>query len=318
MTAPRLAYVAVVVRDVEAVSVTLETGFGIRRTDLELGDTGRVAPVFAIGETALLLLSTGDPFAGGEEKTGVHHIALGCQDPSASFAEVSATGIDVTGAAPEPGLAGGKRVMLPLDATVGVRTYLCHPLALDPPIRGLVERIDHIGVASTGNTDAIEAFSRRLGCPLESTQTDMEVRTSIESFTSDRYGVVYHSRPPEMVGGLGVAFITVGDCELEFLQDYDADRVGEASLGGSGSTRQDRSAIGRFIQSRGQGLHHVALKVRDIDSLLVALGQAGLRVIDSAGRPGSRRARIGFIHPESLGGFLVHLVERDAAWAREP
>ena len=253
MIAPRLAYVAVVGRDVDAVSASLESGFGLRRTHCDLGDTGPSAPVFAIGEAALALFWAGDPFVGGEERTGVHHIALGCEDPTASLVEASAKGLDVAGTTPEPGLGGGTRLMLPLEATVGVRTYLCHPLALNVPVRAPVERIDHIGVACTDNMEAIEAFSRRLGCPLESTQTDMEVRTSIESFTSDKYGVVYHGRPPEMVGGLRVAFITVGNGELEFLQDYDPGHAGEVGAGGSGSTRQDQSAIGRFIQSGGAG-----------------------------------------------------------------
>ena len=62
----------------------------------------------------------------------------------------------------------------------------------------------------------MDVFCRRLGCPLESTQTDMEVQIALESFTSVRYGIVYHTRAPEPVGGLHVAFITVGDCELEF------------------------------------------------------------------------------------------------------
>ena len=63
--------------------------------------------------------------------------------------------------------------------------------------------------------------------------------------------------------------------------------------------------------ARGRSLHHVALKVRDIDATLGALAAAGLRLIDTRGRPGSRRARIGFVHPAALGGILMHLVQRD-------
>lgn len=108
MIAPRLAYVAVVVRDVDAVSASLESGFGLRRTHCDLGDTVRSAPVFAIGEAELALFRADDPFVGGEERTGVHHIALGCEDPTASLVEASAKGFDVAGTTPEPGLGGGK------------------------------------------------------------------------------------------------------------------------------------------------------------------------------------------------------------------
>ena len=64
---------------------------------------------------------------------------------------------------------------------------------------------------------------------------------------------------------------------------------------------------------RGAGLHHVALKVTDINGALAALGRAGHALIDSVRRPGSRRALIGFIHPKSLGGVLLHLVQREEA-----
>lgn len=79
-----------------------------------------------------------------------------------------------------------------------------------------------------------------------------------------------------------------------------------------GTTRQDQGAIGRFIAARGPGLHHLALKVADIDATLAALARAGRRLIDPVGRPGSRRARIGFIHPGGgFHGLLVHLVQRE-------
>ena len=70
-------------------------------------------------------------------------------------------------------------------------------------------------------------------------------------------------------------------------------------------------AIGRYMERHGPGLHHLALKTADIDATLSAFSYQGLSMIDIRGRPGSRRARIGFIHPRSLSGVLVHLVERD-------
>ena len=80
--------------------------------------------------------------------------------------------------------------------------------------------------------------------------------------------------------------------------------------GRAGTTRQDQGAIARFVGTRGRGLHHFAVKTRDIDALLGSMAAAGLPMIDTRGRPGSRRALIGFPHPRALGGVLMHLVQR--------
>jgi methylmalonyl-CoA/ethylmalonyl-CoA epimerase len=74
--------------------------------------------------------------------------------------------------------------------------------------------------------------------------------------------------------------------------------------------RIDQGAIARFVASQGRGLHHVAVKSPDIDALLGSMAAAGLPMIDTRGRPGSRRALIGFPHPRALGGVLMHLVQR--------
>src|SRR5262249_5554954 len=146
-----------------------------------------------------------------------------------------------------------------------------------------------------GEDEAV--FCGRLGFRIESRQTDMEVSIAVESFTSDRYGVVYHSRPPEPMGGLRIAFVTIGDSELEFLANFDPRQRGAVDHGRAGTTRQDQGAIARFVASHGRGLHHLALKSPDIDALLGSMAAAGLPMIDTRGRPGSRRALIGFPHP---------------------
>ena len=136
------------------------------------------------------------------------------------------------------------------------------------------------------------------------------MRLPVESFTSDKYGVVYHTRTPKPLGGLRVLFITIGDCELEFLQEFDPRHDHQVDHGSEGTTKQDQGAIGRFVSTRGAGLHHIALKTPNIDSTLEHLMERGRATIDQVGRPGSRRARIGFLHPRALGGILMHFVER--------
>lgn len=295
---PRLSYVALISRDVPAASRLLGEVLGLPMTRCATED-GEV-PVFAVGQSAFALFGPGDRFVDGATRTGVHHIGL---DYGGSLPGVATVG-EV-----RPGLGGGVRQGL--EDTVGVRSFVTGALQIGRGGQSLVERIDHLGIASADNQAAIGVFGGRLGLPVESQQTDVEVETAIESFTSDKYGVVYHSRAPRVVGGLRVAFLTAGDCELEFLQNFDASHGAELRHGAAGNTRQDQGAITKFIAAHGAGLHHVALKVGDIDSVLGVLGRAGARMIDLVGRPGSRRALIGFVHPASFGGVLFHLVQRD-------
>ena len=310
VSAPPLAYVAAVVDDPDRVAAVFERDLGLPRA--EVAAPGGSIPWIAVGESAVALFGPGHELLGGAAGSGVHHFAIAAPDPGARALECGLDGVGAT-----PGLGGGRQVELATRATCGIATRLCEPIETDcgDGTSDRVARIDHVGVACEDNRAAGAVFTDRLGCPVESTQTDFEISQAIESFTSDRYGVVYHSRPPEPIGGLRVSFLTVGDCELELLQPFDPRRAGRRSegpqRGAPGNTRGDKGAIARYIERRGPGLHHLALKTPDIDATLAHLAAAGHRMIDLVGRPGSRRARIGFIHPASLGGLLLHFVERD-------
>ncbi len=305
-----LAYVSVVVRDVEAVSEMLTRDFKLEASMMTVGSSGSRTPVFPVGETAIALFEVGDSFVGGAERTGVHHLAVSVDFPVSAGLDAAEAGMPILSDALAWGIGGTQRLLLDPRHTGGVITYLSEPLNVSRPDPEVVERIDHIGVASHDNEEVRNIFTRRLGWELESTQTDAEVAQVIESFTSDKYGVAYRPKSAELVGGVRVAFITIGDCELEFLQNLVPQSTGAVERG-PGSTRQDQDVINRFIQSRGPGLHHLALKVRDINQQLGKLEAAGYTMIDAEGRPGSRLAQIGFIHPASLGGLLIHLVERE-------
>ena len=69
------------------------------------------------------------------------------------------------------------------------------------------------------------------------------------------------------------------------------------------------SPIARFIEKRGEGLHHVAYTVGDIRQRLAALKEAGVRLIDEVPRPGAHHMQIAFLHPKSSGGVLTELCE---------
>ncbi len=303
MLADQIAYVALASNDVSATCAVYEKHFGLPRNNLATS-AGEIA-VYSLGRSALAVVPLGHPLIDGESKPGVHHIALGVDDIDAA---VHAAGLTASRA---EGLGRSRAVAFDRAATAGVRVRLTERLALAPHLSAAVERIDHLGIASTDVAEDERIFSGRFGFAVESRQTDMEVSMAVESFTSDKYGVVYHTRAPEPVGGLRVTFISAGDCEFEFLANFDPRQGAQIEHGRSGSTKQDQGAITRFVASRGRGLHHVAVKVRDINATLEAMAGAGLPMIDVKGRPGSRRALIGFPHPKATGGILMHLVQRD-------
>ena len=304
MLADQIAYVAVASSDPAVTCAVFENHFGLPRTMLASAE-GEIS-VFGIGQSALAVVPLGHPLIDGASKPGVHHMALAVDDVDAAARRAGVSAVASTG------LGGQRTLALDRAATAGVRVRLTGRLDLKRSQGAAVERIDHLGIASTDVAEDERIFTGQFGFAVESRQTDMEVSLAVESFTSDKYGVVYHNRAPEPVGGLRVAFITAGDCELEFLANFDPRQGAEIEHGRSGSTKQDQGAITRFVASRGRGLHHVAVKVRDINATLERMASAGLPMIDTKGRPGSRRALIGFPHPKALGGILMHLVQRDA------
>lgn len=67
--------------------------------------------------------------------------------------------------------------------------------------------------------------------------------------------------------------------------------------------------VGRFLERRGPGVHHVGYRVRDLEQVLSRLKAQGVALIDEAPRPGSRNTTIAFVHPSAMGGVLVELVQ---------
>ncbi|HYY53334.1 MAG TPA: VOC family protein, partial [Myxococcales bacterium] len=67
--------------------------------------------------------------------------------------------------------------------------------------------------------------------------------------------------------------------------------------------------LDKFLEKRGDALHHLALRVKDIDAVLKSLEARGVPLIDKVGRPGARGHRVAFLHPKAFGGTLLELVE---------
>lgn len=94
------------------------------------------------------------------------------------------------------------------------------------------------------------------------------------------------------VQGVEVVFVGSGAGKLELIEPLGPD-----------------TPVGRFLEKRGPGLHHIAYAVPDVDRVLEELEAAGFELIDRAGRPGARGHRVAFLHPRSTGGVLIELVE---------
>jgi len=80
---------------------------------------------------------------------------------------------------------------------------------------------------------------------------------------------------------------------------------------------QGNEGLEKFLQKRGDALHHLALRVRDLDALLARLDARGVPLIDKVSRPGARGHKVAFLHPKAFGGTLLELVEAQEQSADE-
>jgi len=112
----------------------------------------------------------------------------------------------------------------------------------------------------------------------------------------DRYRTQYGADPVsrDVVVSQGVeeAMIPIGGSFVQLLQPLAAD-----------------TPVGRFLDKRGEGLHHMAFAVSDLEAALTHLAGAGARLVDRKPRPGGRGAAIAFVHPAAFAGTLVELLQ---------
>jgi methylmalonyl-CoA epimerase len=96
--------------------------------------------------------------------------------------------------------------------------------------------------------------------------------------------------------GVEAALLDVGEGHIELLRPL-----------------APETPVGKFLESRGPGLHHVAYAVPDIDETLERLRDSGIELIDAEARPGIRGTRVAFLHPRSTGRVLTEIVESGEA-----
>jgi len=89
------------------------------------------------------------------------------------------------------------------------------------------------------------------------------------------------------------AFLPLKDTEIELLEGT-----------------SEESPVSKFIEKKGEGIHHIALRVDNLEEALAELKEKGVRLIDEKPRDGAGGCRIAFVHPKSTGGILLELSER--------
>jgi methylmalonyl-CoA/ethylmalonyl-CoA epimerase len=96
----------------------------------------------------------------------------------------------------------------------------------------------------------------------------------------------------ERLGELQIAFVPIGQTNVELVQSTEPDGI-----------------MNRFIEKKGEGIHHIAFEVEDIDQALEELKAKGVPLIDQQARPGAHQARIAFLNPKGTNGILIELVQ---------
>ena len=89
------------------------------------------------------------------------------------------------------------------------------------------------------------------------------------------------------------AFLPIGDTEVELLE-----------------ATSDESPVAKFIEKKGEGIHHLAIRVDNLEKALEEMKAKGIKLIDESPRYGAGGAKIAFVHPKSTGGVLLELSER--------
>ena len=134
----------------------------------------------------------------------------------------------------------------------------------------MLKKIDHIAIVVRSIEEALKVYRDALGLPLAHVQEVPEQKVKI-------------------------AFLPIGDCEIELVEPTAAD-----------------SGVARFLEKRGEGLHHICFEVEDIEAALRDLAAKGVRLIDRQPRQGAI-GRVAFLHPKSAHGVLIELCERSQA-----
>ena len=185
-------------------------------------------------------------------------------------------------------------------------------------------QIDHIGIAVKSLAEAVKVYENTIGLKVSGYDQvdDQGVRIAmltigesriellepigsnspIEKFMTKRGEGIHHiavqvddidaALQRLKAKGVRVAMLNIGESRIELLEPIGSD-----------------SPIEKFMTKRGEGIHHIAVRVDNIEQALERLKSQGVRLVDSVPRRGAHNTRTAFIHPSSTHGVLLELVE---------
>ena len=111
-------------------------------------------------------------------------------------------------------------------------------------------------------------------------------------FYRDQLGMVFEGIEDVVEQKVQVAFLQVGESRIELLEPTASD-----------------SSIAKFLEKNGEGIHHIAYEVDDIEISLAEMKKRGVRLIDETPRHGAHGSLIAFLHPKATGGVLTELCQ---------
>ncbi|MGA2468180.1 MAG: methylmalonyl-CoA epimerase [Thermodesulfobacteriota bacterium] len=91
-----------------------------------------------------------------------------------------------------------------------------------------------------------------------------------------------------------IAFIPMGETRIELIQPSNPESV-----------------VGKFLEKKGEGIHHISFKVKDVDQSLMEIESKGVQLIDKKSRQVRENERVAFLHPKSTNGVLFELIQED-------
>jgi methylmalonyl-CoA/ethylmalonyl-CoA epimerase len=91
-----------------------------------------------------------------------------------------------------------------------------------------------------------------------------------------------------------IAFIPLGETRIELIQPSNPESV-----------------VGKFLEKKGEGIHHISFKVKDVDQSLMEIESKGVQLIDKKSREVRENERVAFLHPKSTHGVLFELIQED-------
>lgn len=149
------------------------------------------------------------------------------------------------------------------------KTAIARTEGLYATIHNMLLTIDHVGIACRNLDAAIERYVSVFGLSVVSRETNTEQGVREAMLATDS-----------------------GSSYVQLLEPLAPD-----------------TPVGKFLERRGEGMHHVGYAVADVSAALAEIGATGIRLIDSRPRHGSMGASIAFLHPGDLGGVLTELVQ---------